>query len=69
MGAKELPDTWRVNIHDEATRNAVTWWKRKGGKEMCGVNGKKERLMGRVAKETGGYNTSAKGGHEWTDHE
>ena len=31
--------------------------------------GKKERLMGRVANETGDYNTSAKGGHEWTNHE
>ena len=28
--------------------------------------GKKERLMGRVAKETGDYNTSAKGG-SWID--
>ena len=27
-----------------------------------------EKLMGRVAKETGDYNTSTKGGHEWTDH-
>ena len=41
---------------------------RREGNVWCEY-GKKERLMGRVAKETGGYNTSAKGGHEWTDHE